>query len=138
MIVNYSAILSDDILQSIGNSVQTSIFSLPSIDLNVTPIPDTLPAGETFDLLIDYYNNSDGIADNMSIKVFLPESVIFFGVEHARNTVSRFNGLPAGTTDLSGNIALSSGTSSSGTWILLDIDTLRDQTLLGSGVQPLE
>ncbi|PKN56914.1 MAG: hypothetical protein CVU56_13815 [Deltaproteobacteria bacterium HGW-Deltaproteobacteria-14] len=87
---NEGAVLSRELLQSIGNRVSTVVSDLPSLDLAKTG-PPIAGAGETVTYAIDYLNDSTNADDLVVVSDLLPASLELLGVTHTLNARAAAN-----------------------------------------------
>ncbi len=92
-IYNDVGILSDENLQALGNTVDTTIGNAPSLKLNkYSPAGGFVAAGAPFDWIIDFYNNS-GVAQSAVLTDTLPIELTYLSATMVWNSVATNNGL---------------------------------------------
>jgi uncharacterized repeat protein (TIGR01451 family) len=101
IITNEAAIFSNELLQAIGNQVQTTIAPAPGLSLVKRADVATVAGGEVFNWLVDLYNDGSGpdnivtITDTMN-----PLGGTLQGVYFTWNAVAVGNGSPAGEINI--------------------------------------
>jgi len=99
VVTNEAAVLSDELLQSIGNRVRTTIATRPSLVLDKT-CPAVAAAGERFSFEIAYVNDSTNDDTSVLIADALPDGVTLVGYTHTFNAaVPGGAGVPALVAD---------------------------------------
>ncbi len=140
VIINNSAILSQNVLQSISNSVQSTILSSPWLDLSIHISPQTLPAWENFTVTIPYYNNADSIDNELTLYVTLPGNVSLSWVEHLWNYTTIAHWWTGLVQDITHSSIVNTWTNVwvSGSRISFDASVLRKNELWGEWIYKLE
>ena len=94
LLFNTAAILSGELQQAIGNQVITKVDNDPSILVKKTG-PTQVEAGEEFDWVITYHNNTLRTPDVTAIvEDTLPPGIVLVNATHTWNAVALANGAP--------------------------------------------
>ncbi|MDO4773865.1 MAG: hypothetical protein Q4A37_01940, partial [Candidatus Saccharibacteria bacterium] len=115
IITNYSAIISNETLQAIGNSVHTTILGDPGLAIEKTTPQSTVTAGATIDWFIHYRNDSQTKDTEVVIEDTLPYGVTLAGLTHQWNAHTRAQGLSAVEQDIMNSPHVSIVTNPDGT-----------------------
>lgn len=100
LLFNAAAIFSSELQQAIGNQVITKIDNDPSILVNKTG-PSEVEAGETFDWVVSYHNNTLRTPDETAIvEDNLPPGIVFVEATHSWNQKAADKGAPGGINTL--------------------------------------
>ena len=106
LIVNSTAILSDQNLQSISNQVQTTILETPGLNIQMNSNPEVyINACKEFDWIVNYTNDASSPNYTTRIRIKLPNTVTYLSgtnsLTHVRNTDTLLSGvLPTGIQDI--------------------------------------
>ncbi len=112
---NEAAILSKELLQSVGNQARTVISPEPSLVIAVDS-PDVVGAGEPFQYVLTYVNDSSNPDTSVVISLTLPDGVFYAGTStHTLNAAAQ--------AEHGGNVPMTPTVSNGGqtlTWIVTD------------------
>ena len=99
LIFNEVGVFSDELLQAIGNEVITTVMERPGLQLHKSSSVEYVTAGESFDWIIEYKNDSESDDDWVIITDTLPAGIQFLSATHAWNAQAISNGAPAIVTN---------------------------------------
>lgn len=132
VIYNYATILSQNLLQAIGNQITTTILPDPGLRISKESSKEYVHTQETFDWNIDYFNDSGNDDTEVTLTDTLPYGIELLNVYHSWNDVALSNGAsPSGEQDVSGNPNLTITHNTNGTTTIeIDISQgLREENL---------
>lgn len=93
---NEAGIVSKELPQAITNQVLTTILPNPGLSVDKYSTKSVMYAGDSFDWVIDYFNDT-GTADTVAYLLdTLPSGVTITSIDHEWNTLAIGNGMPAG------------------------------------------
>ncbi|MCB9020062.1 MAG: hypothetical protein H6546_07010 [Chitinophagales bacterium] len=92
--MNSAGIFSNELLQSIGNVVRTTILADPGVNAVKYSNRDYVPAGQSFEWRIEYNNKSSNDADYVVLSEHLPANVVLESISHSWNSIADANGAP--------------------------------------------
>jgi len=87
---NNAAMVSDELLQTISNRANITISELPSVRIAST-CADVVAANETFEVVIDYFNDSTNLATDVTLGLTLPAGFTLEACSHTYNAPYQAN-----------------------------------------------
>ncbi len=115
VIYNYAAIISNQTLQAIGNTVNTTILSDPGLLIRKTTPRTIVTAGEAFDWFINYRNDSNANDTSAIITETLPYGVSLQDIYNTWNDKAVSQGMATGEANITSSPAVDMVTNVDGT-----------------------
>ena len=103
IISNYSAIISNDTLQAISNTVHTTVLDDPGLMINKHTDTPIVTANQEFDWLIDYSNDSQNNDTVVTLTDTVPNSVQLKSIYHKWNSLVVQHGMSGDESNVTGS-----------------------------------